>query len=192
MRRSCMSISNKSVEIIGISGTFASGKDTTAHHLVADFGYTHVSTGDMVRKVAMEKHGSIERPVLHATAREFRYEKGAGAFVQEALKEARPTVVSGIRTLGEAKAILEAGGTLLYIDAPVETRYERVMSRRRDKETELTLEQFKANEEKELYAGTNDEDFNIRGIRDLADVVVENTLPLDEFISLVYKKLKLT
>lgn len=186
-----MNTSNKTTAIIGIAGTFASGKDTVAHQLVADHGYTHVSTGDMVRKVAMEKYGSIERPVLFKTATELRYAFGAGALVLEALKEARPTVISGIRTLGEAKALLEAGGTLLYIDAPVEVRYERVKSRNRDAETELTLEQFKANEEKELYAGPNDEDFNIRGIRDMADIVVENTLPLEEFIAAVYKQLNL-
>lgn len=54
----------KTTDIIGLAGTFASGKDTVAHKLVEDFGYTHVSTGDMVRRVAQEKYGSIERPVL--------------------------------------------------------------------------------------------------------------------------------
>lgn len=186
-----MKTNGKTIDIIGLAGTFASGKDTIGHKLAEDHGYTHVSLGDMVRKVAKEKYGSIERPVLHSAAREFRYEHGAGAFVLEALKEPLPTVISGIRTLGEAKALLDAGGTLLFVDAPVEIRYDRVKSRNRDKETELTIEEFKANEEKELYAGPNDEDFNIRGIKDIADVVVENTLPLDDFIAHVYKKLGL-
>lgn len=187
-----MKTNDKTTDIIGLAGTFASGKDTIGHRLADDHGYTHVSLGDMVRKVAQEKYGSIERPILHSTAREFRYDHGAGAFVLEALKEARPTVISGIRTLGEAKALLEAGGTLVFVDAPVEVRYERVKSRNRDKEIELTLEEFKASEEKELYAGPNDEDFNIRGIKDIADIVVENTLPIDEFITLVYQKLSIT
>ena len=91
-----------SSSLIGIAGTFASGKDTVAEFLVRDFGYTHVSTGDMVRKVATEKYGSIERPVLVKTATELRYENGAGALVSEALKEARPLVITGIRSLGEA------------------------------------------------------------------------------------------
>ncbi len=181
----------KTTRIIGLAGTFASGKDTIAHHLVDDFGYTHVSTGDMVRKVAQEKYGSIERPILRTTAEEFRYSHGAGAFVLEGLKEALPIVISGIRTLGEAKALLQSGGTLVFVDAPVEIRYERVKSRNRDKETELTLEEFRVNEEKELYAGPNDEDFNIRGIKDVADIVVENTLPLDQFVSQTYHKLGL-
>jgi dephospho-CoA kinase len=178
-------------QLIGISGTFASGKDTVAEFLVKDFGFTHVSTGDMVRKVAQEKYGSIERPVLAKTATELRYENGAGALVTEALKEQRPLVVTGIRSLGEAKALKEAGGTLLFVDAPIKVRYERVMSRSRDNETALTLDEFRANEEKELYAGPNDEDFNIRGIGKMADVNVENVLPLDEYIELVYTKLGL-
>lgn len=178
-------------QILGISGTFASGKDTIAKHLEQDKGYTHVSTGDMVRKVAQEKYGSIERPVLYKTATELRYENGAGALMLEALKESRPIVISGIRTLGEAKALQSAGGVLLYVDAPVEIRYERVKSRARDAETELTLDEFKQNEEKEMYAGPNDEDFNIRGIKDVADIIVENTMPLGEFIDMVDHKIGL-
>lgn len=182
---------SETLHLIGISGTFASGKDTVAEFLVKDFGFTHVSTGDMVRKVAMEKYGSIERPVLHMTATELRYANGSGALVLEALKEKRPLVITGIRSLGEAKALKNAGGRLLFVDAPLEVRYERVKSRSRDNETALTLDEFKANEEKELYAGPNDEDFNIRGIGEMADIKVENTLPLDEYIQLVYSKLGL-
>lgn len=178
-------------QLVGISGTFASGKDTVAEFLVKDFGFTHASTGDMVRKVAMEKYGSIERPVLHQTATELRYANGAGALVMEALKEPRPLVITGIRSLGEAKALKEAGGTLLFVDAPLEMRYERVRSRSRDNETALTLAEFKANEEKELYAGPNDEDFNIRGIGEMADITIQNILPLNEYIELAYSKLGL-
>lgn len=180
-----------SPQLIGISGTFASGKDTVAEFLVKDFGFTHVSTGDMVRNIALEKYGSIERPILHQTAKELRYESGAGALVIEALKQDRPLVITGIRTLGEAKALKAAGGTLLFVDAPVAMRYERVMSRSRDNEAALTLEEFQANEEKELYGGPNDEDFNIRGIGEMADISVQNTLPLEQYVALVYRKLGL-
>ncbi len=185
-----MSTYNKP-DLIGISGTFASGKDTIAEFLVRDFGFTHVSTGDMVRKVATEKYGSIERPVLVKTATELRYANGAGALVEEALKESRPLVITGIRSMGEAKALKTAGGILLFVDAPVEVRYQRVKSRQRDNETELTLQQFQANEEKEMYAGPNDEDFNIRGIGEMADIHIENTLPLDDYAALAYQKLGL-
>ena len=70
-------------------------------------------------------------------------------------------------------------------------RYERVRSRSRDNETALTLAEFKANEEKELYAGPNDEDFNIRCIGEMADITIQNILPLNEYIELAYSKLGL-
>lgn len=180
---------NTPPQLIGISGTFASGKDTVAEFLVSDFGFTHVSTGDIVRKVAMEKYGSIERPVLAKAATELRYAQGAGALVAEALKETRPLVITGIRSLGEAKTVKAAGGVLLFVDAPVELRYERIKQRSRDKEAELSLEEFRANEAKELYAGPNDEDFNIRGIGKIADIVVENTTTLEDYIQHAYTQL---
>lgn len=175
--------------LVGIAGSFASGKDTIAHKLVEDFGFTHVSTGDMVREAAMRERGSIERPVLFEVANEHRHRDGAGVFVVHALEKPRPLVVTGIRSLGEAKALKEAGGVLLFIDAPVEVRYERMKARHRDSEVELTLEQFHANEEKEWHAGDTDADFNLRDIYTMADLVLDNVLPVDEFIAAVYKQL---
>jgi len=177
------------LKLIGIAGSFASGKDTVAHHLEKDFEFTHVSTSDMVREAAMRERGSIERPILYEVAREHRKTDGAGAFVLEALKKPRPLVVTGIRALGEAKELKNAGGVLVFIDAPVELRYERMKNRHRDTETELTLEQFQKNEESEWHAGDTDADFNLRDIKTMSDVVVDNNLPLNEFIKTVYQRL---
>jgi len=170
-------------EVIGIAGSFASGKDTIAHALEADYGFTHVSTSDMVRAAAMRERGSIERPVLFEVATEHRHRDGAGVFVVHALEHQRPLVVTGIRSLGEVKALKAAGGILLFIDAPIEIRYERMKARHRDAETELTLEQFKANEAKEWHVGDDDADFNLRGVKAVADVVMENTVPIKDFIA---------
>lgn len=178
-------------QIIGVSGTFASGKDTVAAFLEQDFGYTHVSTGDIVRRVAMEKYGSLERPVLLRTADELRRSEGAGALALEALKASRPLVITGVRSLGEAKTIQQAGGVIVFVDAPAEVRYERMRARARDNETVLTLEQFRANEEKEMYSGSTDADFNIRGIGELADVIVTNDGSLEDYKNTVYTKLGL-
>lgn len=173
---------NTSAKLIGIAGSFASGKDTIAHALVADYGFTHVSTGDMVRAAAERERGSIERPVLFEVANEHRHRDGAGVFVEHALQQPRPLVITGIRSLGEAKALKAAGGTMLFIDAPAEIRYERMKARHRDAETELTLEQFEANEAKEWHAGETDADFNLRDIKAMADVVMDNVVPIEEFI----------
>jgi dephospho-CoA kinase len=179
-------------ELIGVAGSFASGKDTIAHSLVANYGFTHVSTGDMVREVAMRERGSIERPVLHEVATDHRYRDGAGVFVVHALEKPRPLVITGIRSLGEAKALKAAGGILLFIDAPVEVRYERMKARHRDAETELTLEQFEANEATEWHEGETDADFNLRDIKAMADIVLENVLPLEQFVAEAEKRLHIT
>lgn len=183
-----MNTSNKP-ELIGIAGSFASGKDTIAHHLVDNFGFSHVSTGDMVREVAQSERGSIERPILFEVANEHRYRDGAGVFVVRALEKSRPLVITGIRSLGEAKALKDAGGTLLFVDAPVEVRYERMKNRHRDNETELTLEQFHANEEKEWHSGDSDADFNLRDIKEMADVQFSNVRPIEDFMRAVCERL---
>lgn len=179
-------------QLIGLAGTFASGKDTLAKRLVSDFGYEHVSTSEMVRKIALERYGSIERPVLVRTADEERHKRGAGAFVYEALSHPRPLVVSGLRSLGEAKAIKQAGGVLVFVDASLEVRYERMKSRQRDAEVEQSLEVFAAGEQKEWYAGEGDAEFNLRDIKAMADIVVENDLELEAFIVTAYQSLGLT
>lgn len=183
-----MNTSNKP-QLIGIAGSFASGKDTIAHALVEDFAFTHVSTGDMVREVALKERGSIERPVLREVADKHRHRDGAGAFVKHALKKPRPLVITGIRAPGEAKALKEQGGILIFVDAPAKIRYERMQARHRDHETELSLEEFEANEAKEWHAGDDDADFNLRDIKQMADILVENTASLEAFIAEAYRDL---
>lgn len=193
---------NTTFPIVGLAGTLASGKDTLAHYLVKEYNYGHFSTGDMVRQEALKTRGSIERPVLFEVAGELRRTKGAGILADLAIKtfEAKMAegadyaglVVSGLRSLGEAKAIKAAGGILIFVDAPIETRYSRMVSRQRDAETKLTLEEFRAQEAKELAADENDDAaFNILKIRELADAVLLNESDLDAFLSAARQKLQL-
>lgn len=177
--------------IIGIAGTLATGKDTVAEYLAEQFGYRHISTGDIVRELAMAEHGSIERPVLYETAKSHRESEGAGFLVKRALEHDPPLVITGLRSLGEAKALKDGGGILLFIDAPIEVRYERMRSRQRDNETALTLDGFKQNEAKEWYAGPNDSDFNLRDIEKMSDIVIDNALELEPFLALVLEKLEI-
>lgn len=175
--------------LIGIAGTFASGKDTIANKLVTDFGFNHVSTSDMVREVAHRERSSVERPVLYEVAAEHRLREGAGVFVNYALQKPFPLVVTGMRSLGEAKAIKEAGGVMVFIDAPAKLRYARMKTRLRDDETQLSFGEFEANEQKEWHTGDSDADFNLRDIMATADIVFSNESTMDDLLKLVYQKL---
>lgn len=189
-----MNISANSPKIVGIAGTFAGGKDTLAKYLAEHYNYRHISTGDMVRIEAQKKHGSIERPTLRLVANELRHHEGAGVFAQRALQHAKdgPLLISGIRSLGERDAIVAAGGIIMFIDAPVKARYERMKSRARDDEVLLTLEEFEANEAKEWYGGDDPADFNLRDIKGNADIVIENNADLQTFLTQAINSLKLT
>lgn len=179
-------------ELIGVAGTFASGKDLIAHYLSDHFGYTHPSTSELVRNIAMKERGSVERDVLQEVADAERKTHGADIFVQRLLDAPRPTVITGLRSLGEAKAIKVAGGIVVFVDAPVELRHERMVRRDRDLETTLTLEEFKNREAKELHAGDDDSDFNLLGIKEIADIKLDSSLGKEAYIQSALTALKLS
>lgn len=175
--------------IIGVTGTFASGKDTVAEILEKDYKVMHVSTGDIVREKSMERHNSVERnPYVQETATYYRQTFGGDYFAREAYKRYRAVeadydgvVITGIRSLGEARAIHDLGGILVQVDAPIEIRYERMISRQRDQETQMSLEEFRASEAKERVGGDDDASFNIDKIGEMADIKIVNAGTFDEF-----------
>ena len=191
MSKSSMNISNKLPDLIGIGGTFASGKDSLAHELADRYGYTHVSTGDIVRTEAMKRYGNIERSsALRNTAIEMRQKFGSGILVETSLDNPRPLVLTGIRTAGEVKALKSAGGTMVFVDANPELRYERMKSRLRDGEALKTFDEFIAYENQEISGAKTDSDQNIGAVREMSDVYLENNGTLDKFIATAIGKLE--
>lgn len=187
----------KNIKIIGVAGTFGSGKDTIADHLEKNMNFFHISTGDLVREESMKRHGSIERnPYLQETATYLRRKFGGDILIKRGLEklEKQPEqfegiVFTGLRSLGEARGVKKAGGYLLFVDAPVKTRFARMKNRQRDKEVEMTLEQFKASEQNEQTTSDDEAEFNIYRIKDEADEVVINDSDLDSFIKKAEKVL---
>jgi dephospho-CoA kinase len=178
--------------IIGISGTFSSGKDTLAAHLAEEFSVPVVSTGDIVRREALKQFNSIERPVLHEVASVLRQSYGGGILVERALleKEESGVIITGIRSMGEAKKVIEQAGIMIFIDAPIEVRYERMKQRNRDQETTISLQEFIAREDAERTSGDGDEDFNIDAIEKIAQVKLINLKDQDALFSEADMKLK--
>ena len=185
--------------IIGLAGTFASGKDTLADHLVVTKNFMHVSTSDMVRAVAEAEYGNTERPTLFKTANETREKRGAGIFAELALERYTEKkdaysgiIVSGVRSLGEAEAIKKAGGKLVFIDSPMEIRYERIRARQRANEENLTFEQFKKSEEdEELKVHDNPYVQDLTGVKELADILLFNQGDIEAYLADAEQKLGL-
>lgn len=183
--------------IIGLAGTFASGKDSLARELEEKYGICHISTGDIVRKFAMEKFGSIERPVLYKTANWLREKHGAGALSHMALQEyeihkeqyPKGVCISGFRAWAEAEVIKDGGGIIVFTDAPQELRYQRSIKRARDNERLSSFEEFKKREASE-NGGVKSE-FSIAGIKPRADVVIDNDKNLEQFLFEAVNALKI-
>ncbi len=186
--------------IIGLSGTFASGKDTLAQHLVQKYNFLHISTGDMVRAVAESEYGNTERPTLLRTANELRRKRGPGVLAELALERYEElkgsyigVIVSGVRSLGEANIIQAKAGIIVFVDAPVEIRYERIKSRHRANEEQLSFEEFVKSEELEMRANHDDPAVqDIAGIRLLADINVSNDGDIEAFFKDAESKLGLS
>lgn len=184
--------------IIGLAGTFASGKDSLARFLEEKYRIKHISTSDIVREFAQEKYGSIERPVLYRTANELRESRGAGVLSEisieryESYKDKYPggVCVSGFRAWAEAEVIKDKGGLIVFTDAPAKIRYERTISRARDNEKLNTFEEFLQREEAEN--GEINSKFSIAGIKPRADIILDNSKNMEEFLADAVKALGLS
>jgi len=172
---------NNLPEIIGLSGRNSAGKDTLAEYLVENYGYTHVPTGDMVRAEAMKLYGNIERETLQKVAPAYKTEHGVGVFVNLALKKPRPIVISGIRSIGEFKAIKDAGGVTVFVDADPRLRYERMKERARDAEADKSFEEFIELDEREKNAGPTEADYRVDEIDEKSDIHLNNSGTKEEF-----------
>lgn len=184
--------------ILGISGTLSSGKNSLAEYLEQKFGLMHISTADMIREIAQAQHGSIERPILYQTANDLRKTYGSAVLVERAIdryhnsiRNYAGVIVSDLRSTGEANKIKELGGKVVFVDAPIELRYERMKARQRDGESLVSFEEFKQNEQKELTSGMSDSDFNLTKIGEMADVKLQNAGTPEEFYDTAEKALEL-
>ncbi len=166
-------------KIIGLAGTFASGKDTVADYLVSRYGYNHVSTGDIVRTEALKRGLTTHRDDLFNVANDMRNVYGADILVSSVLKAntAKRVVISGIRNAKEVEALKAANGYFVFVDAPIESRYERAKSRGR-LEDKTDLAGFKAQEERELN-NSAEHTQHIEAIKGMADITLINDADLD-------------
>lgn len=184
-------------QIIGIGGTNASGKDTLAHYLAETYGYLFISTGDMVREVAMQREGNILRPTLQIVANDLRAERGAGVLVELAIEHFKASnnkvglIAASIRTQGEIAAIKQANGMLLYIDADQKLRYQRITERQRA-DDRISFEDFIAQEQAEWHQSDDPAEFSVRSVKEAADYCFTNTEDMQAFFDKVAIQLGLS
>ena len=150
------------MKVFGFCGTFGAGKGTAIEiftRILSDKGTVYsFSTSDLFRAELRKKGLSTDRETLRTFANEMRKTYGAGyagKLAVKAINEQEPdyALVDALRNPAEVETLKKFYGdnfTLIAIDAPIKTRYERTQMRNRNKEDQLTFEEFKASEELEL------------------------------------------
>jgi len=140
--------------IIGLTGTFASGKDTVADYLEKR-GFEHFSLSDEIREVAAKRGIEATRDNLRELGNSLRDEFGADYLPKRALKKAKSDkiLISSIRQPAEINFLRKQKDFILIgINAPIEVRFERLKKRDRFGDPR-TLEELKEKEEKEMQSG---------------------------------------
>lgn len=171
-------------EIIGLAGTNGAGKDTLGDLRLERHNARKVSLSDILRIEADKRGLSHERGNLSGISVEISSKLGAGALSAMTIHnfhktrtpdEAGLSIVS-IRRPDEARAIQEAGGALLWIDADREIRYQRIVEGNRGRiDDVVTFEEFCAQEDKEMHPRGDDPfALNMAGVRDMADIHLIN------------------
>jgi len=169
------------MKVLGTVGLPGSGKGEAAA-VAREAGVPVVTMGDVIREACRDRgldpaehHGSV--------ARALREEEGEAAIaerslphIRAALDESETVLVDGLRAPVEADRFEEAFGdafVLVSVEAPFETRAERLADRGRD-DSDLDREALREREERELGFGMGE-------VMERADVTVSNTGSLDAF-----------
>ncbi len=187
---------NNNFLIVGITGTYAAGKDTAASYLVDHYGFVHFSLSDILRE-------EVERLGLEQTrnnwikiGREIREKYGVGELSRRVIKKIKEqnlkrVVVTSIRNPGEIDAFREETDNfhLIAIDAPRRLRFERAKARG-NLADEVDFQTFVEQEESEMAtSGAGQQlgvcmsmaDFEIVNDKELADFYQQ----LDEVLSII-------
>jgi hypothetical protein len=178
------------VKIVSIGGMPRSGKDSLAELFIKN-GYYGVSLGDIVRDVSMVRHKDSPDPISVAhmteTSNWLRTTQGPDFALKQALvmyKNAakkggsyKGLIIWSIRAPVEVDFILANHGELIWLEASDEVRYERAMKFIREGEGQMSLDEFKAQEDLQWVpqAGIPDSvQMNISYVKSHATRTLEN------------------
>lgn len=169
--------------ILGLTGTFASGKGTVGA-LLAKSGFVHLSFSDILRDILRQQNKEINRVNLQLLGNELRAQHGDGVLGQKLAEKVKTeklerVVAETVRHPQEAEALKTAGTFyLLAVTAPLELRYERSQKRLRP-EDQVTFDQFQKQQEFEM-ADNNQGGMQIANCLKQADFTIVNDGALEE------------
>jgi dCMP deaminase len=166
--------------IIGVTGNYASGKDTVGD-ILQEMNFFHVSFSDIIRAELARQKMDITRDNLINTGNELREKHGPHILAKMALKsieEGENYVFTSIRNPSEV-ALLQEREDFLMVDvtAPDEVRIERIKGRGKAGDP-TTLEELKASESRENSSDPNAQ--QLQKVASMAQVNMPNDSTLEK------------
>ncbi len=166
--------------IIGLSGTNGSGKDTIADLLVEKYGFLHADATKMLGDELDKRGLSHERINKSALSAEWRREHGMGVIVDKAVElykqgDYAGVIVGSLRHPGEVDRVHALGGKVIWVDADIKVRYDRVTKNDRGRvEDRKSLEEFIEEQEREMRPSGDEATLNMSGVKEKSDIFIEN------------------
>lgn len=176
--------------ILGIAGEMVSGKGTIAKHVIAEHEGSAHRFSTILRDILDRVYLEHSRENLQRLSEIMRKNFGEDIFAKSIFHDVSEdmhsvVVVDGIRRMPDIaylKTLPEF--KLLYIEANIEKRYERIKKRDENSDDQAkTFEQFKADHEGEA-------ELQIKDLKNYADFVVDNNGTYNELYGQIDKIIK--
>lgn len=161
------------VFVVGLVGKIASGKGVVSDYLVNNYGARVYRFSDVLRDVLLRLNKPVTRENLQSLGFHLRQVFGENVLAEvvkgDIIRDGHGfVVVDGIRYWDEFKMVRVFEKNLVVsITAPLEVRYQRVVSRATRGEEKISIEEFKKSE-------ANPTEMLIDEIAAHADIKIEN------------------
>jgi len=171
--------------LIGLTGRNAAGKGEVARYL-AKKSFYYYSLSDVIRDEIRSRGLPLTRECLILIGNELRQRYGAQVLAERVLakiEDDKHYVIDSIRNPSEVNAFRAAKHfRLIRVEAPLEVRFQRILSRRRESDPQ-TLEEFKELEIRE--AEGDDTSQNLVKV----ELMAEHTLINDSTLEKLYPQI---
>jgi dephospho-CoA kinase len=160
--------------ILGIAGEIASGKGTVAKHIKEKKDGSVHRFSTVLRDVAHRMHLEENRENLQKISTIFRENFNDNILSEVIYHDAQAdghsiVVIDGVRRMADIEKLKElAHFYLVYIEAKIETRYERIIERKENSDDATkTFADFKLDHQREAER-------QIKDLKNYADFIIKN------------------
>lgn len=167
-------------KILGFAGEMSCGKGTAAKYVVRKYAGSYHRFSTMLRDLARRMYIEENRDDLQKISTFFRQNFGEDIMSKVIFNDVKNdnhevVVIDGVRRIMDIRYLKDLPGfKLVYIEAEIEKRYERIIKRRENTDDAIkTFEEFKKDHKQESES-------QIKDLKKHADFVLDNNGTTEE------------